>query len=86
MILEVNLWLWWFLGQKFRTYERNREIALHSLFLTNNCITEVWRYLSREKKKVLITVLLYDLINSQISNVRNCGLPMSSAALPLFAE
>lgn len=44
---------------------------------------EVWSHL-REKKD-FVTLLLYDLINSQISNVRNHGLQMS-LALPLFAE
>lgn len=81
MIVEVSLWLWWFLEQKLRTYERNTVIALH--YLSNICIMEVWSHL-REKKD-FVTLLLYDLINSQISNVRNHGLQMS-LALPLFAE
>lgn len=50
--------------------ELMREIArLHFIScLLNVCIMEVWRILSREKRSV-ITLLLYDLINSQISNI-----------------
>lgn len=48
-----------------------REIVrLHFIScLLNVCVMKVWRLRSREKMKHFITLLLYGLINSQISNI-----------------